>query len=42
MKSWYGENINKIDHQLTNFIKKKEKELMDKIRNDKEEQKKFF
>ena len=33
MKSWFFENINKIDKPLARLIKKKEKNQINKIRN---------
>ena len=36
-KSWFFEKINKIDRPLARLIKKKEKNQINKIRNDKGE-----
>ena len=36
-KSWFFEKINKINKPLARFIKKKEKNQINKIRNEKEE-----
>ena len=36
-KSWFFEKINKIDKPLARFIKKKEKNQINKIRNEKGE-----
>ena len=36
-KSWFFEKINKIDKPLTRLVKKKEKNQINKIRNEKGE-----
>ena len=36
-KSWFFENINKIDKTLSRLIKKREKNQVNKIRNEKGE-----